>query len=68
MNSGVFSLRENAGVHWRPLVVEEPLGWIGCRVHGGRLHSFCPVAAQDHTIFLGETALLAAGAASYQSF
>lgn len=57
MNCGVFSLREKAGVHWRPLVVEEPLAQVGCRVHGGRLDSFCPVAARDHTILLDEIVL-----------
>lgn len=57
MNCGVFYLKENAGVHWRSLVAEKPLAWVGCRVHGGRLDSFCPVAAQDHTILPDEIVL-----------
>lgn len=38
-------------------MVEEPLTQVGCRVHGGRLDSFCPVAAQDHTVLLDEIVL-----------
>lgn len=38
-------------------MVEEPLARVGCRLHGGRLGSFSPKAAQGHTILLDEIVL-----------
>jgi len=38
-------------------MAEEPLVWVGCSVHGGRLDSFRPKAAQNHTMLLGEVVL-----------
>lgn len=56
-------MRGNAGVHWRPLMVEEPLVWAGSSIPcvslvcGERLDSFFPQATQDYTILLDEIVL-----------